>query len=118
MFPQLSRGGHAPTAEHPGPACLSPEAAGEIPLGPSLGALRDHVQHDQFPVMGAVGLSLPQIQHFPCGHVYRLPSILSTSRNSPLVSVQMPISTSPQVIMGESPLSWRNWGLQSGRNLL
>ena len=70
------------------------------------------------PSWGAVGLSLSQIQHFPCGHVYRLPSILSTSRNSPLVSVQMPISTSPQVIMGESPLSWRTWGLQSGRNLL
>ena len=35
--------------------------------------------------------------------LHRLPSIRSTSRNSPLVSVQMPISTSPQIIMGGSP---------------
>ena len=76
------------------------------------------MQHDQFPVMGAVGLSLPQIQRFPCGHPHRLPSILSTSRNSPLVTVQMPISTSPQVIMGPPPPPRQNWGLQIDKNLL
>src|SRR5699024_9900285 len=51
-------------------------------------------------------------------HPQRLPSILSTSRNSPLVSVQMPISTSPQVNMGGSPPPRQNWGLQFGWNLL
>ena len=86
------------------------EAADKIPLSPP-GGFRDHVQHDQFPVMGAAGLSLTQIQRFPCGHPRRLPSIRSTSRNSPLVAVQMPISTKPQAITERAPPSRLNWGL-------